>query len=118
VGARKKSLRDLAQWHWNGGPSFCVTCGDERECGSRCPYQANAPATSEGAAVWRALTTVASMVRRSEMDGRVVGLDWPLALRLCEVRGVDPATVAELLPAAEIGLLTPLPDPDQPGVSD
>jgi hypothetical protein len=49
------------------------------------------------------------------MDGTVLGLDWGLALGLCEDAGVPRAAATALLPAIEAGMMDGLHPPDEEG---
>ena len=111
-------LRDLAEDHWSGGAERCAACKSEAEAcakgeateGAICPKLSNAPATPEGAAVWKIAAGTSGLWARAGMGGRVTGLDYRAALLAFEElmagdRPADIGTAFGLFQAVEAGRL-------------
>ena len=71
--------------------------------GQRCPYTEHRPLTEAGWQAWDVLTRCAGQLRLA--GTAVVGLDLTAALMLADALGHDARAVAELLSAAEAGLV-------------
>jgi len=72
----------------------CIgTCED-------CPQILNQPKSHEGWQVWDLVARLGSQLRVAPMGG-IIGWDMGAALALAAALGIDPAPVAELLPAIE-----------------
>ena len=98
--SRKKRLVAFAEWHFGGGDEYCGAC--EGVC-EECPRQVNRPETPEGWQIWDLVLRLGGQVRMvAGMGGAAfVGWDMAAALALAEALNVDPAMVAEILPAVE-----------------
>ena len=72
--------------------------------GERCPYLAEAPVTDAGWAAWDTLLRCAGQLRVAA-NGVVLGLDLGTVLSLGVALGHSPQHLAELVPAAEAGLV-------------
>ncbi|MGD9507713.1 MAG: hypothetical protein AB7I59_02205 [Geminicoccaceae bacterium] len=118
AGRGKKRLTALAGWHFGGGAAYCRGCAaHKRQCaegrlgagGELCPYLAHEPATDAGWAAWDTLLRCAGQLRIAA-GGIVIGLDLQAAIILGSHLGYGPIALAELLPAAEAGLIRALHD--------
>jgi hypothetical protein len=114
---RKKRLKARAEWHFGGGPEYCVSCTRlDRPCargetgcdGRRCPYLEHAPLTDAGWQAWDVLTRCAGQLRLAPNGAAVIGIDFTAAIALATALGYEARSVAELLPAGEVGLITAL----------
>jgi hypothetical protein len=73
--------------------------------GCRCPYLEHEPLTKAGWQGWDALLRCSRQLRFAPDGVAVLGLDLDAPLSLGSVLGYDAAALAELLPAAEAGLI-------------
>ena len=125
AGRRKKRLRARAEWHFGGGPEYCSNCTQlDRPCakgeagcdGHRCPYIEHAPLTDAGWQAWDVLARCAGQLRLAPNAFVVIGLDLSATIALATALGYNARFVAELLPAAEAGLVKALNERlDSPG---
>lgn len=76
----------------------------------RCPYVEHEPLTDAGWAAWDVLARCAGQLRLAPNGTAVIGFDLTAAIALATALGYDVCSVAELLPAAEAGLITALND--------
>jgi hypothetical protein len=76
--------------------------------GRRCPYLEHEPLTDAGWQAWDVLTRCAGQLRLAPNASAVIGLDLAAAIPLATALGYEARSVAELLPAAEAGLITAL----------
>ena len=76
--------------------------------GRRCPYLEHEPLTNAGWQAWDVITRCACQLRLAPNASVVIGLDLSAAIALATALGYDARSVAELLPAAEAGLITAL----------
>jgi hypothetical protein len=76
--------------------------------GKRCPYREHAPLTDAGWQAWDVLARCSGQLRLAPNGSAVIGLDLVAAMSLANALGYDVRAVAELLPAAEAGLITAL----------
>ena len=72
--------------------------------GKRCPYRETAPLSLEGWQAWDVVTKCAGQLRLSPTGG-VSGLDLSAAFTCAHALGYDLGALAELLPAAEAGMV-------------
>jgi len=105
------------EWHFGGGPDYCANCARlDRACargergvdGRHCPYVEHAPLTDASWQAWDVLTRCAGQLRLAPTGAAVIGLDLAAAIALATALAYDVRSVAELLPAAEAGLVTAL----------
>lgn len=110
-------MRARAEWHFGGGPDYCASCAQlDRPCargesdrdGQRCPYIEHGPLTDAGWQAWDVLTRCSGQLRLAPNASVVIGLDLSAAIALATTLGYDIRAVAELLPAAEAGLVAAL----------
>ncbi|MBK8211483.1 MAG: hypothetical protein IPK78_17575 [Rhodospirillales bacterium] len=66
--------------------------------------------TDAGWEAWDVLTRCSGQLRLAPNGSVVIGLDLTAAMTLATALGYDARSVAELLPAAEAGLITALND--------
>jgi hypothetical protein len=101
-----------ARWHFGGGAGYCDGCraqglpcakGEPGRDGELCAYIANEPLTGIGWQAWDILTRCAGQLRL--VPGAVVGIDLGAAMAVGAAAGYDPAGLAELLPAGELGMV-------------
>ena len=71
----------------------------------RCPYLEHEPLTDAGWQAWDVLTRCSGQLRFAPNGTVVLGLDLAAALSLGCALGYDMGALAELLPAAEAGLV-------------
>ncbi|MFZ1415829.1 MAG: hypothetical protein WAS73_14815 [Defluviicoccus sp.] len=76
--------------------------------GERCPYHAHEPLTDAGWHAWDVILRCSGQLRLAPQAGIVIGIDLTAALSLGAALGYDVHALAELLPAAEAGLVTAL----------
>ncbi len=76
--------------------------------GRRCPYIEHEPLTDAGWQAWDVLTRCDGQLRLAPNASVVIGLDLTAAIALATALGYDVRSVAELLPAAEAGLVKAL----------
>lgn len=74
--------------------------------GGRCPY-AERPTSEEGAQAWDLMLKASGQLRLGGMGG-AVGIDMCVALKMAEALGYDTRAAAELIPAAERGMVAAL----------
>ena len=74
-----------------------------RSCGDACSYRAHEPTTEAGWQAWDVLLRCSGQIR--VIPGAAVGLDFTAALAVAAALGYDAAALAELLPAAEAGMI-------------
>jgi hypothetical protein len=72
--------------------------------GKCCPYVETAPVSLEGWQVWDVAAKCAGQLRLAPMGG-VSGLDFTAAFACGQALSYDLAALAELLPAAEAGMV-------------
>lgn len=110
-------MRARAEWHFGGGPDYCASCAQlDRPCargesdrdGQRCPYIEHGPLTDAGWQASDVLTRCSGQLRLAPNASVVIGLDLSAAIALATALGYDIRAVAELLPAAEAGLVAAL----------
>ena len=89
-----------AEWHFGGGPAYCAACPGR--C-PECPYERDQPATAEGWEVWDLLERCTGQLRMGPAGP--VGLDFGAVFLMGDALGVSQPALAELLPAAEAGLM-------------
>jgi hypothetical protein len=109
-------MRARAEWHFGGGPEYCGGClsagapcakgepGADSKC---CPYVETAPVSMEGWQAWDIASKCAGQLRLAPIGG-VSGLDFAAAFACGRALGYDLAALAELLPAAEAGMVAAL----------
>ena len=73
--------------------------------GERCPYHEHEPLTDAGWQAWDVILRCSGQLRLAPRAGIVIGLDLTAALSLGAALGYDTRALAELLPAAEAGLV-------------
>ena len=73
--------------------------------GERCPYCEHEPLTDAGWQAWDVILRCSGQLRLAPQAGIVIGLDLTAALSLGAALGYDTRALAELLPAAEAGLV-------------
>ena len=73
--------------------------------GSLCPYLEHEPLTDAGWQAWDLILRCSGQLRLAPHAGIVAGLDLAAALALGAALGHDVYALAELLPAAEAGLV-------------
>ncbi|MFZ1415339.1 MAG: hypothetical protein WAS73_12285 [Defluviicoccus sp.] len=76
--------------------------------GRLCPYIEHEPITDAGWQAWDVITRCSGQLRLAPQAGIVIGIDMSAALVLGAALGHDVHALAELLPAAEAGLVTAL----------
>jgi hypothetical protein len=114
----KKRIRALCRWHFQpgGGPEYCRACrDDDLPCargepgadGRFCPYREHALISHQEYETWDVLLACQGQLRLAP-SGHVIGSDMGAALGLAAARGCDLAVLAELVPAAEAGLVEAL----------
>ncbi|MDG4574489.1 MAG: hypothetical protein P9C36_02800 [Defluviicoccus sp.] len=110
-------MRARAEWHFGGGPRYCGTCaalnqpcakGAPGANGSRCPYVEHEPLTDVGWQAWDVILRCSGQLRLAPHASIIIGIDMTAALSLGAALGYDAGMLAELLPAAELGLVTAL----------
>lgn len=110
-------MRARAEWHFGGGPDYCAGCAQlDRPCargesgrdGQRCPYIEHGPLTEAGWQAWDVVTRCAGQLRLAPNGTAAIGLDLAAVISLATALGYDIRDVAELLPAAEAGLVAAL----------
>ena len=77
--------------------------------GKRCPYVETAPVSLEGWQAWDVASKCAGQLRLAPMGG-VSGLDFAAAFACGRALGYDLGALAELLPAAEAGMVAAIND--------
>ena len=111
-------IRALCRWHFRPGkgPAYCEACRDDGlPCargepgadGRPCPYQEHALISRQEHEAWAVLLACQGQLRLAP-SGQVVGIKMSAALKLGTARGYDCASLSELLPAAEAGLVEAL----------
>jgi hypothetical protein len=115
----------LSGWHFQpgGGAEYCRACrendipcvrGNPGADGRLCPYRQHALISRQEHEAWDALLACQGQMRLAP-SGHVIGIDMDAALKIGAARGSDLAVLAELLPAAEAGLVEALcADADRP----
>jgi hypothetical protein len=114
----KKRTRALCRRHFQPGgePECCQACRDDGlPCargepgadGRLCPYREHALISQQEHAAWDVLLGCQGQLRLAP-SGHVIGIDMGAALGLAAARGCDLAVLAELVPAAEAGMVEPL----------
>jgi hypothetical protein len=88
------------RWHFGGGPEYCGACPLPCDV---CPYRQHEPLSLEGWQAWDVALKTASQLRA--VPGAAIGLDLAACLRVGRALGYDESALAELLPAAETGLI-------------
>ena len=78
--------------------------------GKRCRYVETAPVSLEGWQAWDVAAKCAGQLRLAPMGGGVSGLDFTAAFACGRALGYDLAALAELLPAAEAGMVAAVND--------
>jgi len=73
--------------------------------GERCPYLEHEPLTDAGWQAWDVILRCSGQLRLAPHAGIVIGIDMAAALALGAALGHDVYALAELLPAAEAGLV-------------
>ncbi len=73
--------------------------------GHRCPYVEHEPLTDAGWQTWDVITRCSGQLRLAPNAGIVIGIDMSAALAIGAALGHDVQALAELLPAAEAGLV-------------
>ncbi|MFZ1413885.1 MAG: hypothetical protein WAS73_04805 [Defluviicoccus sp.] len=76
--------------------------------GRLCPYIEHEPLTDVGWQAWDVILRCSGQLRLAPQVGIVIGIDLAAALSLGAALGYDTGALAELLPAAEAGLVTAL----------
>ncbi len=79
--------------------------GDIGADGSRCPYIEHEPLTDAGWQAWDVILRCSGQLRLAPHAGIVIGIDLAAALAIGAALGHDVHALAELLPAAEAGLV-------------
>jgi hypothetical protein len=115
-------LRARAEWHFGGGPEYCRGCvaaGAPCAAGLRgakpatgpgpvgrlCPYRETALVSLEGWQAWDVASKCAGQLRILPTGG-MAGIDFAAAFACGQALGYDLTALAELLPAAEAGMVT------------
>ena len=75
----------------------------QRSCGRACPYRAHEPTTDGGWQAWDVLLRCSGQVRAA--PGAALDLDFGAAFAIGQALGYDLVALAELLPAAEAGMI-------------
>jgi hypothetical protein len=76
----------------------------------RCRYVETAPVSLEGWQAWDVAAKCAGQLRLAPMGGGVSGLDFAAAFACAHALGYDLVAFAELLPAAEAGMVAAIND--------
>jgi hypothetical protein len=76
--------------------------------GRRCPYLEHSPLTDGGWQAWDVLIRCGGQLRLAPNACVVIGVDLTAAIALATALGYDVRSIAELLPAAESGLIKAL----------
>jgi hypothetical protein len=84
--------------------------GEPGADGRRCPYVETALVSLEGWQAWDVAAKCAGQLRLAPMGGGVIGLDFAAAFACAHALGYDLAALAELLPAAEAGMVAAIND--------
>ena len=82
AGIGNKRLRALAEWHFDGGESYCAAC--PFRCAG-CPHDEHEPETSEGLLAWAVIRRSAGQVRA--VMGGVYALDFGAIEEIREISG-------------------------------
>ena len=82
----------------------CAT-GEPRGNGKRCPYRETAPLSLEGWQAWDVALRCVGQLRLAPIGSGVSGLDLSAAFACGRALGYDLTALAELLPAAEAGMV-------------
>lgn len=102
-----------SRWHFGGGPGYCEGChrqgrpcakGEPGQGGELCAYVAHAPLTEVGWQAWDVLLRCSGQLR--VVPGAVIGIDFGAAFAIGQALGYDALALAELLPAAEAGMVS------------
>ena len=100
--------------HFGGGPGYCASCvaldrpwahGKPGADGHRCPYFEHEPLTDAGWQAWDVVIRCSGQLRLAPNAAIVIGIDLAAALAIGTALGRDLHALAELLPAAEAGML-------------
>jgi hypothetical protein len=78
--------------------------------GKRCPYIETVPVSFEGWQAWDVALKCMGQLRLMPMGGGVSGLDFTAAFACGRALGYDLAALAELLQAAEAGMVAAIND--------
>jgi hypothetical protein len=102
-------LRARAAWQFGAGPDYCRGCAAiGRDCGSECPFVANAPQTLSGAICWEA----GMLCVEAGMAGPTIAL--APALAIAGEQRVTATVAASLLGAMREGIATAKPSGQEP----
>jgi hypothetical protein len=74
-----------------------------RSCGGACSYRAHEPATDGGWQAWDVMLHCSGQIRA--VPGAALGLDFGAAFAIGQALSYDLVALAELLPAAEAGMI-------------
>ena len=88
------------RWHFGGGPEYCAACPSVCDA---CPDLMNRPVSLEGWQAWDVTLKTASQLRA--IPGAAIGLDLTACLMVGDALRYDALALAELMPAAEAGLI-------------
>jgi hypothetical protein len=88
-------------------PAAICARGEPGADGKRCPYREHALISQQEHEAWDVLLACQGQLRLAP-SGHVIGIDMDAALKIGAARVCDLATLSELLPAAEAGLVDAL----------